>query len=202
MPASAVRIEGAAVGGELSLVAWDRDGERVRLGSGTLAEEPLPDTYFAGAGTRMRPEVSVAEAGWLFEDDAYYFSHHDVRRFPVYRIRYEDGERIYLDSVSGEVVLAMDWERQWLRWVFHALHRGDFTRLTRSRPLWDFMLWPLLLGVTVGAVTGTWMGIRRLVRWVGKPARYPFNAIPELDHDVSSDGVPRRRHRQTIGPTA
>ena len=77
-------------------------------------------------------------------------THHEARSFPVYRIRYEDGERMYVDRVSGELAFAVDRERRWWRWVFHALHRGDFSAVVRARPVWDLMMWLLLLGVTAG----------------------------------------------------
>ena len=86
-------------------------------------------------------------------------------------MQYADGERFYLDSVTGELSYAVDRDRQWLRWVFHALHRGDFSALVRTRPIWDLMMWPLMLGVTIGAITGTWIGFKRLVRDVSRPFR-------------------------------
>ena len=106
----------------------------------------------------------IQDQGWIFEGDAYYYSHHDEKSFPVYRIQYQDGERVYLDGVSGQLTLAADKNRQWSRWLFLGLHRGDLTALIRSRPIWDLILIPLLAGVTLGALTGTWMGIRRLLR--------------------------------------
>ena len=50
------------------------------------------------------------------------------------------------------------------------------------------MMWLLLLGVTTGTVTGTWMGARRIVRWCANRARHPFNATPENDVDHSVAG--------------
>ena len=161
-----VRLDASIVGGQLHAVALDQEGKRLRLNAATLDPETLPQSFFAQAAGILRPDVAVMEAGWLTEDDAYYFSHHDQRRFPVFRIRYEDGERFYLDSVTGELSYAVDRERQWLRWVFHALHRGDFAAQVRSRPVWDLMMWPLMLGVTVCALTGTWIGFQRVARSV------------------------------------
>lgn len=178
IPASTVRLEGSVVGGEFGLVASDDQGARIRLDSETLSIEPLPESFFANAGAAMRPDVPVRESGWIDAGDAYYFSHHVVRPFPVYRIQYDDGERLYLDSVSGELTFAVDRERQWQRWIFHALHRGDFSRLIRSRPIWDLMMWPLMLGVTIGALSGTWIGIRRIIRALKRPRRFPLNAMP------------------------
>ncbi len=181
IPVPTVRIEGSIIGGELTLIASTKQGERTRLNADSLRTETLPDAFFSSAGSVLRPQASVQTVGWITDGDAYYFSHHDTRHFPVYRIQYEDGERLYLDSVSGELAFAVDRDRRWLRWIFHALHRGDFSRLARSRPIWDLFMLPLMLGVTVGAITGTWMGIRRLVRAIKYPAKYPLNDLPELD---------------------
>lgn len=187
-PTGAVRIEGFAVGKELSFVATDADGERRRLDPETFGVAPLPERYFEQAAATLRPDAAVLDAGWLGTGDAYYYTHHEARSFPVYRIRYEDGERIYLDQVSGELAFAVDRERRWWRWVFHALHRGDFSAVVRARPVWDLMMWLLLLGVTVGAVTGTWMGVRRIVRWCARPRQHPFNATPAIDVERSVAG--------------
>ena len=141
-------------------------------------DDPLPESFFDNAGKIMRPAVPVRESGWIDAGDAYYFSHHNIRHFPVYRIQYDDGERLYLDSVSGELNFAVDRERRWLRWIFNALHRGDFSSLIRSRPIWDLLMWPLMLGVTAGALWGSWIGIRRLIRSLRRPTRFPLNAVP------------------------
>ena len=128
VPASAVRLDVSAAGGGIFAVAADKDGRRLRLNARTLRPEALSEDFFARAARIMRPDVAVARAGWLTQGDAYYFSHHDERRFPVFRIQYGDGERFYLDGVTGELAYAVDRERQWLRWIFHAFHRGDFSR--------------------------------------------------------------------------
>ena len=164
LPDSVVRLDGSIIGDELQIIATHKEGQRIRLNPRTLEAEPLSATFFDRAGPAMRPGVTVSDAGWIHTGDAYYFSHHVPRGFPAFRIQYEDGERLYLDSVSGELVYAADRNRQWYRWVFNALHRGDFSSLVRSRPIWDLMMWPLMLGVTVGAITGTWLGLRRLIR--------------------------------------
>jgi hypothetical protein len=164
LPPGTVRLEGALLRGEPYLLAWDSDGRSTRLDPHTLLADPLTDTAFAKVASDVRPDAMIQNQGWIFEGDAYYYSHHDVRPFPVYRIQYQDGERIYLDGVSGQLALAADSNRQWSRWLFLGLHRGDLTALIRSRPIWDLILIPLLAGVTLGALTGTWMGIKRLLR--------------------------------------
>ena len=171
IPGSTVRLDVSMVGGHIYAIASDKEGRRLRLNAGTLNPETLSGGFFAQAASIMRPDAAVTESSWLTEDDAYYFSHHDERRFPVFRIRYGDGERFYLDGVTGELSYAVDRERQWLRWIFHALHRGDFSVLVRSRPVWDLMMWPLMLDVTVCALTGTWIGFQRVGRAVRRNLR-------------------------------
>jgi len=154
---STVRLDVAMTLGQLHAVASDREGRRIRHAV-PLRPEPLSESFFARAASILRPDAAAMEAGWLSEGDAYYYSYHEQRRFPVFRIRYEDGERFYLDSVTGAVAHAVDRKQQGLRWVFEGLHRGDVSALARSRPFRDLMMWPLLLGVTACALTGTWMG--------------------------------------------
>ena len=169
-------------------MATDAEGERRRVDQEALRDAPLPESYFDEAAATLRPDAAVLDAGWLGTGDAYYYTHHEARSFPVYRIRYEDGERMYVDRVSGELAFAVDRERRWWRWVFHALHRGDFSAVVRARPVWDLMMWLLLLGVTAGTVTGTWMGVRRIVRWCARPRQHPFNATPAIDAERSVAG--------------
>ena len=192
IPGSAVRLDVSVIGAQLYAVASDKEGQRMRLNASSLKPETLSEDFFTRAANIMRPGVPVAEASWLTEDDAYYFSHHDKRRFPVFRIRYMDGERFYLDSTTGELSYAVDRERQWLRWVFHALHRGDFSAFVRSRPIWDLMMWPLMLGVTVGAVTGTWIGFQRVIRAVRRSftrakAPRPASRSVRAQHSVGAN---------------
>ncbi len=164
LPRGTTRLEGSILNGEPYLLAWDRDGDSARLDADSLHRKPLADSSFAEIAAVVRPGEQIRDQGWLTEGDAYYYSHHDEKSFPVYRIQYEDGERVYLDRVSGQLALASDSNRQLSRWLFLGLHRGDFSEWLRRRPIWDLLMLPLLAGVTLGALTGTWMGFKRLVR--------------------------------------
>ena len=186
LPPSTVRLGADVVGGQLYAVAADKEGHRVRLNARTLKPESLSDGFFERAAAIMRPDVPVTQSNWLTEGDGYYFSHHEKQHFPVFRVQYEDGERFYLDDVTGELVRAVDRERQWLRWIFHALHRGDFSALVRSRPIWDLMMWPLMLGVTVGVITGTWIGLTRVVRATRRSIRQVLDREPSPQATVGA----------------
>jgi hypothetical protein len=171
LPADTVRLEGHMIDGRRFFAAWNSSGQRV-LTNETL-DEVLPFTQNAifDAARRIRPSHDVATEGWIDEDDAYYFSHHEKRPLPVYRIVYLDGERFYLDPLTGAIVYAADASRQSYRWLHYALHRADFSAFIRARPVWDLFVLPLMFGVSLSALTGAWIGIRRVRRALGVQTR-------------------------------
>jgi hypothetical protein len=160
IPPGTVRIESAYWLGEPFLVAFDRDGKRFRFNhdgpaTGLAAQDLLEAQQQLGYGGA---EVELLESG-----DEYYYSHHVQREFPVYRLTYENGERFYLSAMTGSLQRFADSNAQTYRWVFNAFHAGDFNSTARSRPVWDVFMLILLLGVTVGVATGTWLGFRRIL---------------------------------------
>jgi hypothetical protein len=171
-----VRLDLRVAGGEPFFVAWSQQGRRERLDPVSLRPDPVTEEIFARAVVALRPGVEVAEAGWIDSDDAYYYSHHETPELPVYRIIYDDGERFYLDRVTAELVYAVDVNRRWYRWLHYALHRGDFP-LLRIRPIWDLWMLPLLAAVTLGALTGTWMGFKRISRWLNSARARSRSAV-------------------------
>ncbi len=164
LPANTVRLVGSMLNNRLHLTAWTGAGEAVRLDGETLEPKPLTEAELARVSPLLRPDVAIVEEGLLLEEDAYYYTHHLEMRLPAYRIRYADGERIYLDGTTGELAYAVDASQRSYRWLFAALHRGDFAAIVRLRPIWDVMMWVLMLGVTVGAASGVWLGVDRIAR--------------------------------------
>jgi uncharacterized membrane protein len=179
LPRSAVRIRTHIIDDEQFFVAWDSDGQRYRPAEDLHRIGQFTQMALFDAAQRIRPNAQVEDAGWIDKPDAYYYSHHEERALPVYRIIYSDGERFYLDNLTGEIVYAVDASRRWYRWLHYALHRGDFAALFRSRPVWDMFMLPLMFGVSLSALTGTWMGFRRLVRWYARRRKFhvPGRAI-------------------------
>lgn len=188
LPDGTVRLEAHKIDGTQFLVAWDRAGARHRIDGGFVTGAIEDTRVFAKLAGALRPGVEVIEADWLRTGDAYYYDHHDTVRFPVYRIVYGDGERFYLDALTGALVFAVDADRRLYRWLHYGLHRGDFVFM-RGRPLWDFIMIVLLGGVTIGVATGVWMGWRRLSRRRG---RYlpPFGANERGSADFSDASGP------------
>lgn len=169
LPAGLRRLELIVEDGQPYWLAWAEEPRGVsRLSAERFTPAPLAASDLRSAASRMRPGTAVRSSGFIDEPDAYYFSHHDERPLPVYRIVYADGERFYLDADTGRLRLAVDQGQKAYRWLFDALHRGDFAALLRRRPWWDLLMLVLLTGVTVSALTGTWMGCKRLM---GRPRR-------------------------------
>jgi hypothetical protein len=166
LPHGTVQLRSSMIDGKLALIAKDSAGRATRLHRSTLQPEPLPEDIWNRVSSLVRPDVPVRQAGFLDSGDNFYFSHHEEVSFPVYRIVFDDTEqtRYYFDTKSAELIQKVDSDRRWNRWLFLGLHRGDFTSLMRQRPLWDLILLPLMIGVTIGAITGVWMGYRRLTK--------------------------------------
>jgi hypothetical protein len=166
LPRGTVQLSSSKIDGKLALIAKDSMGCATRLNGTTLRPDPLPEQTWSRVAELVGPEKTVRESGFIESGDNYYFSHHEEVSFPVYRIVFDDSEqtRYYFDAESAELIRKVDSDRRWNRWLFLGLHRGDFTSLMRQRPIWDLILLPLMIGVTIGAFSGVWMGYRRLTK--------------------------------------
>lgn len=165
LPADLARLEVSNLQGERNLVTHYTTGVSRRLDY----NDWRPGTISAGqwltlTGVLQR-NTGPAAADMLGQGDEYYFDHHVSRSFPVWRVILADagGTRYYLDPLTARILEKFDGNRQGYRWLFWALHRGDFSRLLRTKPVWDVFIITLLSGVTVVTATGTYLGIKRLV---------------------------------------
>jgi hypothetical protein len=167
LPADTVRIQAAPFTGTPALVAFRSNGEYIRLHSMTLLPLPLALADLEAAAKILAGNDSrVASANLIEAEDEYYFGHHAPVHLPAYRIVLDDAERTryYLHPGTGRLLLKVDGNRRWYRWLFEALHRGDFGHLIRRRPVWDILMLVLLTGVSILSLTGTYMGWLRLRR--------------------------------------
>jgi hypothetical protein len=164
---------------------WCVESPRRSLLVGGRAEggEPLPrlpTELLTAAARALKPSHPIADSRLLDEYDAYYYPgwydklvNGGTKRLPVLRVTFDDPNRtaIYIDPHSGAPVLAYDTAARWFRWLFHGLHSFDFGFLYRSRPLWDVVVLPLMLGGVLLSATGVWVGVKWLGRKVRKTAR-------------------------------
>lgn len=155
-----------AFAGELQLVAYQGADDGIRLNADNLQPAALDAEQLAAAASALQPGRSIASTAMLEQGDAYYYDHHVEQQFPVFRVIYADDEsrRYYLNPVNAELLRKVDANVRWYRWLHYGLHRGDFTMLLRSRPLWDIFMVIFLLGVTAVCATGSVMAWRRVKR--------------------------------------
>ncbi len=169
LPEKTVEVRGATVAGYLNLTATNA------IGKTTLIQR-VPIDPFAGSefptvtqlATRMRPDVGTLSVDLLNKGDRYYYDHHNKRAFPVYRIIYEDGERIYLDGLSLDIAAVFDGGRKTARWLYLGLHRGDFFPSLNSGLVWYLSWGGLLLIMTFAVGIGCWLSIRVWQRLLSK----------------------------------
>lgn len=160
----AVSLKSAPLNSRLYFIAHRSSGEPRRLDdAGSPAALDGADVAFlsrAAAGSAGSAALEL-----LRQEDNYYFSHHrEIAALPVYRLILASGTRYYFDSVSGMLAAKQDSDARAYRWLHAGLHRLDFVAPLRSRPLWDALMLALMTGVTVGCVTGAYLGYRRLTR--------------------------------------
>jgi uncharacterized iron-regulated membrane protein len=164
VPAGAVMLELFPQQASVNLVAHTAEGAKFRLNSETMVRDSLTPDELRSLAESIQPLESIRTIQLLTGEDAYYYVHHEPREFPVYKVIFDDDQarHYYLSAVDGRIQLKVDGNLRLYRWLFHALHRGDFSALARSRPVWDSFMLILLAGVTVVCATGTYMGWRRL----------------------------------------
>lgn len=164
LPPDSVVLEFFPLLGQINAVAYTRDGNKVRLNADTLTEEGMELTDIEEVAEALRPGEKRQSLQLLSEADRYYYVHHEPLEFPVYKVSFDDEQQrlYYLSAADGRIQLKIDADLRLYRWLFYALHRGDFSSLARSRPVWDLFMLALLAGVSVITATGTYMGWRRL----------------------------------------
>jgi uncharacterized iron-regulated membrane protein len=159
-----VSVESAPLFGQLYLAVTTRTGARLRLDA-TGSPVPLDDGVWTRIAQQLSPRVR-APPEYLPHGDAYYFSRNGHDAKPAYRILSDDEQqtRYYFDPVTAELIATFDSNARWYRWLHQGLHTLDFTAALRARPKWDIVMLILLAGATMSALTGTYIGLRRLTQ--------------------------------------
>lgn len=160
---AAGQVRLAPLAGKPFLIAGDRrldaTGRAARL---TAAE-------LSAAANRAGP---LRDQGMILAEDAYYYGHHDTVRLPAWRATLANGDRLYLDGRTGEVVSLIDAPARGFRWWHLGLHRFDFIRGFDRGAGWASFMVILLLAATAGVGIGVWLGFRRAGRDLGGLARW------------------------------
>lgn len=113
----------------------------------------------------LRAGLGQVRFDLIEREDTYYYGHHGTVALPVWRARLADprGTLIYIDAKTGKIIRVVDAASRGSRWLSSAFHDFDWPWI-RGRPVWDLMVLPLLLGVTVSCGIGTWLSFSRIGR--------------------------------------
>ncbi|MDA8652261.1 PepSY domain-containing protein [Porticoccaceae bacterium] len=161
LPLSTIEIKGVMVAGFITLIATDTHGERSLIHR--IAVDHHPNKEFPtvdSLAAKIRPRAKITSVDFLTSGDSYYYNHHHKRQFPVYRIIYADGERVYLDGLSFDIAAVFDQGRKTARWLYLGLHRGDFFPDLNAGMLWYFTWGGLLLLMTSAVSIACWLAFR------------------------------------------
>ncbi|WP_212001882.1 PepSY domain-containing protein [Chitinophaga sp. HK235] len=128
--------------------------------------EYFPDSLFIGKVRAFQPAQQIKESVVLNHYDDYYYSRTFEKRLPVLRVKVDNSEQTwyYFDLKTGQLALRHEKGSRLERWLYHGLHSLDFSFLVYRRPLWDIVVWVLMLGGTAVSITGlvlTWKWLRR-----------------------------------------
>jgi hypothetical protein len=160
---NAVRAELSIQGGEPYAVMADKANRRWRVSLADLAPAPLSASDLDALGSRARKEPFTSAL--IRAEDAYHYAHHGTVVLPAWRVIYDNDEqtRLYFDPRTGELINFVDSGGRSFRWWHLALHRFDFAAGLRARPVWDVVVLPLMIGVTLLCFIGLWLGWKRLM---------------------------------------
>jgi uncharacterized iron-regulated membrane protein len=170
LASGAVTVASAPLAGRDYFIVETATGQRFRLDEAGRAA-PLTSADLARAAMQLGFGSRVASLDLMTSEDAYFVGHAGEQpRLPVYRVILDDEEstRYYLDPVSAEIEEKMDRNSRTYRWLHQGLHCLNVLPAIRGRPAWDVLMLVLLSGVLGVCVTGTYLGLGRLI---GSPRR-------------------------------
>ena len=160
----AVQLSFSAFDGQPWFVSRMADGSRIRLDA-DAKPAPFDEATRQHAGALLAGD-HTAQVELMTSEDDYYYKGAAASDFPIVRVTVKEADdtRFYLDPVSGAVRFVADPGARGFRWLHLGLHRFDFFGWLRVRPVWDIVVWLLMLGVTAVCAIGVWMGLRKLAR--------------------------------------
>jgi uncharacterized iron-regulated membrane protein len=151
------------IGGRRLMMLDDKDGRHTLSEPATGAPAALLRDQIIEAA---RHAVPAAMTFWreIDQPDAYWYTLHDNRQFPVLRIGFEDAVHtwLHISPDTAEILDRTDDGGRTYRWLFDALHRMDFPLLLRYKPMRDVVVWLLSLVGAIVSISGVVIGWRRL----------------------------------------
>ncbi len=102
-----------------------------------------------------------------------------LRSRPVYKYSWPDGQQVYLNGTTGDVVQYTTFTTRLQAHLSAIPHWLYYTPLRKHQPLWlEFMIWSSIIG-TVGAIVGVVVAVlmyspKKKYRFEGEPTGVPY----------------------------
>ena len=130
------------------------------------AKNGLPIQWMRKATQSAWPNMPIKDMYYIKDNDTYTNLRERKLSENVLRIILDNSAKtwVHIDKQSGEVVSVMDDGRRTYRWLFNGLHSLDFPGLTSRPLLWYIVILTLLILGTLFSITGTILGVRRLLK--------------------------------------
>lgn len=124
----------------------------------------LNEAALIAAAPHLLHDAKLIETQRLVREDAYWYSRRDARTMPVLRFKFDDADRtwVHVDPQTGRMIGWIRHSDRIHRWLFNAFHSLDFRWLIAHRPLWDIVMWLLMLAGLTISVSSVVIGWRRL----------------------------------------
>lgn len=107
---------------------------------------------------------SIESIELLNKYDNYYYSRHNTKELPVIKVNTSNKTSYYISPKTTTILYKCATRNRIQRWIYHGLHSLDFSFLAWRRPLWDIILFILLIGGTIVSFTGVILGYRFIRR--------------------------------------
>jgi hypothetical protein len=163
--------EGAGRGGR-------GEGRTIYADSGEEQTEVSPESLDRVASAWTGRPLAEAKKVSVEEPDQWTVAG-QLRNRPLYKYSWPDGQQVYLNGVTGEVVQYTTFAKRVAAHVSAIPHWLYYTPLRKHQPQWlRFMIWSSLIG-TVGAMIGivvaVWMySPKKRYRLEGQPTGIPY----------------------------
>lgn len=153
------------VGGRSLVVLRDGESKATIVDSTTGMEEVVPDDDYYEYAEELMPEATIVATERLTVGDEYWHSAYRIRKLPILRVAFDDKADtwFYIDPDSGEVAGILDNIGRLDRWFNMGVHDIDLAYLHKHRPLWDIVVWILMLAGLFISSSGMVIGVKRLM---------------------------------------
>jgi len=123
------------------------------------------DEQLFAAGRRIMPSSELIVSKRLPEGDEYWHTGFTVQKIPVLRVGFDDSTNtwFHIDPDSGQLIDILDDTGRLDRWANVGVHNVDLHFLFKHRPLWDIVVWILMLAGLFISTSAVYLGVKRIL---------------------------------------